>query len=272
MISFLNVVRAPHRCTLARQHFTAQRPCIAIPSLSDTPENNAEWAALLFALGNLWQNGVTIDWDAFYAYEERCRIPLPMYPFERQRYWIDPAFGSLAASAGAQTSGGLSSAVSVSAAPLLAMGGAGLSAASAAMLASASVDQEPAASINSFDAQQAASNESRSSRLAARLLEIIAPVSGRDPSQIGASATLLEQGFDSLSLTQVAFAIRKEFGVRLTFSQLMKEFPSLEMIAAHLDSVLAPDVFAAIVQSRPEAKPRAEAADPFNWRFASEID
>jgi acyl transferase domain-containing protein/acyl carrier protein len=32
---------------------------------------------------------VEIDWSGFYAYEQRHRLPLPTYPFERQRFWID---------------------------------------------------------------------------------------------------------------------------------------------------------------------------------------
>jgi acyl carrier protein len=32
---------------------------------------------------------VTIDWHGFYANENRRRLPLPTYPFERQRYWIE---------------------------------------------------------------------------------------------------------------------------------------------------------------------------------------
>ncbi|MCC5622906.1 SDR family NAD(P)-dependent oxidoreductase [Nostoc sp. CHAB 5715] len=31
-----------------------------------------------------------IDWSGFYAHEKRHRLPLPTYPFERQRYWIEP--------------------------------------------------------------------------------------------------------------------------------------------------------------------------------------
>jgi FkbM family methyltransferase len=31
-----------------------------------------------------------IDWSGFYTNERRDRIPLPTYPFERQRYWIEP--------------------------------------------------------------------------------------------------------------------------------------------------------------------------------------
>ena len=77
-------------CSLARQQFTPSHPCTAIPTFADTHENNAEWATVLFALGSLWQNGLSIDWEAFYSNEDRRRIPLPTYPFARQRFWVDP--------------------------------------------------------------------------------------------------------------------------------------------------------------------------------------
>ncbi|HEV7517656.1 MAG TPA: KR domain-containing protein, partial [Thermoanaerobaculia bacterium] len=48
-------------------------------------------AFLLGTLGRLWLTGVPIDWSGFYAHERRRRVPLPTYPFERQRYWIDGA-------------------------------------------------------------------------------------------------------------------------------------------------------------------------------------
>ena len=82
-------------CSLARQQFTPEHPCTAIPTLADTAENDAEWETVLFALGSLWQNGVAISWDGFYTHEDRRRIPLPAYPFERQRFWVDPAPHSL---------------------------------------------------------------------------------------------------------------------------------------------------------------------------------
>jgi len=47
-------------------------------------------ADVLTALGKLWLAGVTIDWNGFYARERRRRVSLPTYPFERQRYWIEP--------------------------------------------------------------------------------------------------------------------------------------------------------------------------------------
>jgi len=41
------------------------------------------------ALARLWLAGVDIDWTGFYAGERRRRVPLPTYPFERQRFWIE---------------------------------------------------------------------------------------------------------------------------------------------------------------------------------------
>lgn len=44
---------------------------------------------LLFALGRLWLAGVAPDWRALHRGARR-RVPLPTYPFERQRHWVDP--------------------------------------------------------------------------------------------------------------------------------------------------------------------------------------
>ena len=41
------------------------------------------------ALGRLWAEGVEVDWQRYYSSERRRRVPLPTYPFQRQRYWID---------------------------------------------------------------------------------------------------------------------------------------------------------------------------------------
>jgi acyl transferase domain-containing protein len=47
-------------------------------------------AFLLNAMGRLWLAGVNINWEAYYINGYRKRIPLPTYPFQRQRYWIEP--------------------------------------------------------------------------------------------------------------------------------------------------------------------------------------
>ncbi|HEU5227114.1 MAG TPA: SDR family NAD(P)-dependent oxidoreductase, partial [Ktedonobacteraceae bacterium] len=51
--------------------------------------SEGDYAFFLTSIGRLWLAGVEPDWKSFYAGERRRRIPLPTYPFERQRYWID---------------------------------------------------------------------------------------------------------------------------------------------------------------------------------------
>ncbi len=46
--------------------------------------------SLLEALGRLWQAGVQPDWSAFNSESSCRRVPLPAYPFERQRHWVEP--------------------------------------------------------------------------------------------------------------------------------------------------------------------------------------
>ena len=76
--------------TLARQHDTYDgRPVVAsLPHVADAIDD----AAFVFtAVGRLWQYGVPIDWAALHADEMRHRVPLPTYPFERQRFRLEPA-------------------------------------------------------------------------------------------------------------------------------------------------------------------------------------
>jgi iturin family lipopeptide synthetase A len=45
---------------------------------------------LLTTLGRLWAAGADVDARKVFAREERSRVPLPTYPFERKRYWVEP--------------------------------------------------------------------------------------------------------------------------------------------------------------------------------------
>ncbi|MFP5264070.1 MAG: SDR family oxidoreductase [Blastocatellia bacterium] len=63
---------------------------LAFASLPGAYDGRPEPAFLLETLGKLWLVGQPVDWKAFYSGQTRRRVPLPTYPFERQRYWIDP--------------------------------------------------------------------------------------------------------------------------------------------------------------------------------------
>ncbi|HVR95833.1 MAG TPA: amino acid adenylation domain-containing protein, partial [Thermoanaerobaculia bacterium] len=69
--------------------FAASRVTVA-SSLRHPRDRQPDGACLLAALGRLWMAGVEIDWQGFYTHEQRRRVPLPTYPFERQRYWREP--------------------------------------------------------------------------------------------------------------------------------------------------------------------------------------
>ena len=63
---------------------------VVLASLRHMHDRDSEVAFLLHTLGQLWLAGIAVDWSGFAARERRHRLALPTYPFERQRYWIEP--------------------------------------------------------------------------------------------------------------------------------------------------------------------------------------
>jgi phthiocerol/phenolphthiocerol synthesis type-I polyketide synthase E len=60
-------------------------------SIRHPHHQQSDLAFLLNNFGHLWLSGVAVDWHSFYSNEKRHRLPLPTYPFERKRYWIEPS-------------------------------------------------------------------------------------------------------------------------------------------------------------------------------------
>ena len=75
--------------TLARQHPEGAARQV-FTSIRHPEDAVSDVAFLLGGLGQLWLSGVEIDWRKLHAPARRRRLPLPTYPFERQRYWIEP--------------------------------------------------------------------------------------------------------------------------------------------------------------------------------------
>ena len=76
--------------TLFKQQSAQETDQVVLSSLRHPKEEQSDQAFLLTTLGRLWLSGVSVDWSNFYTGEQRHRVPLPTYPFERQRYWIEP--------------------------------------------------------------------------------------------------------------------------------------------------------------------------------------
>ncbi|RCJ21834.1 hypothetical protein A6770_04150 [Nostoc minutum NIES-26] len=74
--------------TFARQQIVAGEQ-VVLTSLRHPKEAIADLPFLLTTAGRLWLSGASVDWEQMRAAETRYRVPLPTYPFERQRYWVD---------------------------------------------------------------------------------------------------------------------------------------------------------------------------------------
>ncbi len=75
--------------SLAMQHPAHRPEHMVLGSMRHPQDGRPDADALLDAVGQLWLAGVTIDWRGFSAHERRRRVPLPTYPFERRRHWIE---------------------------------------------------------------------------------------------------------------------------------------------------------------------------------------
>ncbi len=58
-----------------------------LPSLR---QGHHDWEQILQSLGELYARGFKVDWLSFDRDYSRRKVALPTYPFERQRYWIEP--------------------------------------------------------------------------------------------------------------------------------------------------------------------------------------
>jgi acyl transferase domain-containing protein len=79
---------------LTRHHPQRGAAQLVLSSLRRVDEQEPDEAAMLTTLGRLWLGNVNVDWSRLSGGERRRRVPLPTYPFERRRYWIEPQVGA----------------------------------------------------------------------------------------------------------------------------------------------------------------------------------
>ena len=215
---------------LAKQAVPGKRALpVAVPSLADSADR--ESASITAALGQVWSLGATIDWDGYRADERRRRVPLPLYPFQRQRHWVDAPAASAVAPA------------TLAAPP--------------AVVAPLSVP-----SPLELPMTTAAPSPARRDRLLASIRGLIEEVSGTEVTDADAETPWLDLGLDSLTLTQLALAVTRAHGVKVTFRQVMESFSTMASLVAMLDASLPPDAAPAPVAA-PTATPTAVGVPTF---------
>jgi acyl transferase domain-containing protein len=86
---FLEIGPGDGLATLARANLGKDRFAHIASSLSHPSRQHSDRRAILEATGRLWLAGVPIAWPQLHGDTYRRRIPLPTYPFERQRYTVE---------------------------------------------------------------------------------------------------------------------------------------------------------------------------------------
>ncbi|WP_424097237.1 SDR family NAD(P)-dependent oxidoreductase [Moorena producens] len=86
---FLEIGPKPILLGMGRQCLPAEFG-VWLPSLREGVE---EWQQMLSSLGQLYVQGVKVDWSGFDRDYSRQKVVLPTYPFQRERYWVETQHG-----------------------------------------------------------------------------------------------------------------------------------------------------------------------------------
>lgn len=199
------------------------------PVISTLPNTGTDLSDIFTALGALWENGAQPDWTSIFKDQDRARLRLPTYPFERQSYWIDNSDAATAAQ--------------VLFTP-----------------AAVPATQEPAETL---DAPVYVPTADRLPEILTRLRLLIVDLSGVRVSDDTASFT--ELGFDSLFLTQASQAIRSRFGVKISFRQMLGELSSVARLATHLDQEMPNEIFLEQRSTQPAPSGQPSGLPPVFW-------
>ena len=241
--AFLEVGPRGTLSTLARQHgISGKGAPVAVPSLGESPQ--AEAIQMMLAQGQLWTMGIELPAPAASPSIGRRRVRLPTYPFERKRFWLEAkpsvAPDSLEASASTESARAIPD--------------------NAPAPASVIFPSPPTETTNMTTPSSPA--PSRRPKLVARLRDLIEDVAGVDLDSADMTTSFVELGLDSLILTQAALQVKRQFGVAITFRQLMEKYRSFDTLAEFLDASLPPDPVLPPPQASPSPTGAAVAAAP----------
>ena len=230
--------------TLARQHAGDCSDQVILSSLSDGLSDHDDQRCLMNAMGSLWLAGVKPDWNAFHGSENRRRISLPTYPFERNRFWL-----------------GLPQEEGETVTPVQA---AAKSNQSSRVQEKPEPEEQSVSPKNSVPmiAPAAIDGSPRVNHIRNTLIEIFEELCGTDLASADGSVTFLELGFDSLFLTQVAQSIQGKFGLKIAFRQLLGDQSSMDALTQYLNDKLPPGMFSEPAPTAvPEPPPRSAVQD-----------
>ena len=213
--------------TFARQHQSEYPEQLTVSSLPDKSLGQTDEETLLNALGQLWTYGINPDWSNLYGAEKKRRMALPVYPFERKRFWFESPKAEPEPPPVFELSGSLSRHCGEELAP------GEVNTTSEVMGMVPATQSQPVPDGQRAGSYVATGNSMESARqdgkgqIRSTLEAIFTDLSGMDMSSVAPSATFLEMGFDSLFLTQVSQALQTRFGLKIKFRQLLDQLSDL---------------------------------------------
>ncbi len=228
--------------TLARQGGAGNAPDAVLASLPDAARETSDDDVIARSLAQLWCSGVDVDWRGVHSDGKRRRTPLPTYPFERVRHWIEAPRAGASPSAGEAPPAPLDTPIFVSSftpAPLQ------------------SVPASPAPTSPETFSPMAAdplnTSDSQTGQLRGKIVEIFENLSGESIGDLPPETSFLEMGFDSLFLSQATQQLQRDFKTKLTFRQLLGDLATIPALTAHIEANLPPELRAAQAAAAPAA-------------------
>jgi natural product biosynthesis luciferase-like monooxygenase protein/amino acid adenylation domain-containing protein len=216
-------------CTLAQQMDRDRTHAMFTSLPSNRTEQDAN-AFVLQTLGSLWLLGVAVNWPNFYHAQKRRRIPLPSYPFERQRYWVAPS---------ARVKEPLSPAVK----------------------SESFTEQKPEAPMPE-QAVPISTKSARRDAILAMLHSVAYKLIGVETNEKHIHVGFFDLGVDSLMIIQFTQAIQEQCGVRIPFRLLFEELTTLDAVAGYLDEQLPPEMYKPAPDSVPIPVPSVPSGAP----------
>ena len=172
------------------------------------------------ALAQLWARGFEADWLAVHQGASAKRIPLPTYPFERKRFWVEPPAEPDATIPAASFVTNPFALTPLSEMPLP------QAPPTTSILSEANhMPVVPTSALSVADL------------LKTDLKALVTELSDLDLSQTPSSVSFMELGLDSLFLTQLTQSIRGKYNVKLTFRQIMGDYSTFDALADHIAAV-----------------------------------
>ncbi|MCG8670701.1 MAG: SDR family NAD(P)-dependent oxidoreductase, partial [Pseudomonadales bacterium] len=76
--------------SLARMSDASSIDHHSLQSMRTHSDERDDLSFMLESFGRLWALNLNVDWKEYYGEEFRHRVPLPTYPFEHKKYWLEP--------------------------------------------------------------------------------------------------------------------------------------------------------------------------------------